>query len=182
MNDRSFSLQPFSASSSLPDIEIVGQIARHSNTLKIGYQILGALAELAIAPPSTLLTRKRELWEETCFEFFLAAANSPQYWEFNLSPAGDWNVYRFAGYRQGMQEEMAFASLPFSFKQRSNAVILDLELNLDAIVSTQTSLQVAISTVIKTKNGEIGYWALTHPGGEADFHRRDSFAIALDAA
>ena len=64
--------------------------------------------------PADMPARRDRLWEETCFEFFLAVKNSPRYWEFNLSPAGHWNVYRFADYRQGMQEEPAFASLPFS--------------------------------------------------------------------
>jgi hypothetical protein len=179
MSDRSFSLQPFSASSPLPDIEITGQIARHSNTLTIAYQLVGALAEIAIASPSASPTRQHELWQETCFEFFLGTPNSPQYWEVNLSPAGDWNVYRFESYRAGMEEEMAFESLPFSVQTRSNAFMLDLKLNLDSIVSEETKLHMAISTVIQTQNGEISYWALTHPGLEADFHRRDSFAISL---
>ncbi|MBW4620544.1 MAG: DOMON-like domain-containing protein [Cyanosarcina radialis HA8281-LM2] len=179
MNDRSFSLQPFPGSSPLPDIEIAGKIARHSNTLTIAYQLVGTLAEIAIASPSARPARKHELWEETCFEFFIATPNSSQYWEFNLSPAGDWNVYRFASYRAGMEEEMAFELLPFSVQTRSNAFLLDLKLNLDPIVSPETNLQIAISTVIKSKNGDISYWALTHPGVQADFHHPDGFAIAL---
>jgi hypothetical protein len=179
MNDRSFSLQPFPSSSPLPDIEITGQIAKHGNTLTIAYQLLGALAEIAIASRSAQPTRQHELWQETCFEFFLGTPNTPQYWEFNLAPAGDWNVYRFESYRQGMEEEMAFESLPFSVQKRSNTFLVDLKLNLDPIVSSETKLHMAISSVIQTQNGEISYWALTHPGLEADFHRRDGFAIAL---
>lgn len=41
------------------------------------------------------------------------------------------------------------------------------------------SCTLAISIVIKPQNGEITYWALTHPGPQADFHRRDSFLIEL---
>ena len=36
-----------------------------------------------------------------------------------------------------------------------------------------------IAAVIKLAGGELTYWALTHPGPAADFHRRDSFVVEL---
>ena len=38
---------------------------------------------------------------------------------------------------------------------------------------------VGIAAVIKLAGGGLTYWALTHPGPQADFHRRDSFLVEL---
>jgi hypothetical protein len=179
MNDRPFSLQPFPSANALPSLKITGNIARRSNTLAIRYALLGPLAELAIPAPADLPARRNGLWEETCFEFFLGVKDSDGYWEFNLSPAGDWNVYRFAAYRQGMQEETAFPSLPFSVQNQSDSLRLALELDLEKIVQPDQALEVAISAVLKPKDGEVTYWALTHPRPQADFHWRDSFILDL---
>jgi hypothetical protein len=175
MNDH-FSLQPFDPIHPL-DLKINGSIARHDNKLSISYTLLGDLDKVVIPAIVDLPIRKHNLWEETCFEFFLGIKNSTRYWEFNLSPAGHWNIYRFDDYRQGMQEEMAITSLPFSVQNQSDALQLVLELDLDKLISADTLLDVAITTVIKSQKGNISYWALTHTGSQADFHQRDSFMI-----
>ena len=179
MNNRSFSLKPFPSAYLLPHQKITGNIRRCSKTLTISYVFLGPLREVMIPAPADIPARKNALWEETCFEFFLGLKNSEQYWEFNLSPAGHWNVYRFKSYRQGMQEEAAFTLLPFSVERQPDALRLSLELDLGKIILTDQKLKVAISAVIKSLNGELTYWALTHKGPEADFHRRDSFILEL---
>ncbi len=179
MNRRSFSLKPIPSAGFLPHLKITGNIGRHPRTLTIIYALLGHLREVVIPAPADMPARKNALWEETCFEFFLGVRNSDQYWEFNLSPAGHWNVYRFKSYRQGMQEEPAFTSLPFSAERQPDALRLSLKLDLDKIILTDQALKVAISAVIKPVNGKITYWALTHPGPKADFHRRESFILEL---
>ncbi len=179
MNRRSFFLKPFRTAGLLPHFEITGSIGRLSNTLLISYELLGPLSEVVIPAPADLSLRKNALWEETCLEFFFAPKNSDCYWEFNLSPAGHWNVYRFTSYRQGMQEEPAFASLPFGVQMHSDILRLSLKLDLDKILPSELTLKVAVSAVIKTINGEMTYWALTHSGPKADFHRRDTFIIEL---
>ncbi len=179
MKDQSFSLQPFDPASPSLDIKITGSIVRRSNTLAIRYALLGHLAALVIPRPTDMPARKNGLWEETCFEFFLAVKNSHRYWEFNLSPAGHWNVYRFAAYRQDIREELAFTSLPFSVRNRSDSILLALRLHLDKIVRSDQALEVAISAIIKLRDNELTYWALTHCGPQADFHRRDSFIVEL---
>jgi hypothetical protein len=179
MNGRSFCLQPFPSAVSLPHLKITGSIDRRHNRLAVRYALHGPQGRVAIPAPAVLPARRERLWQETCFEFFLAIKNSPRYWEFNLSPSGDWNVYRFADYRQEMQEEPAFASLPFSVQTRSDSLVLALELDLGGIVPVDQPMQVAISAVIKPGDGEATYWALTHGTPRADFHRRDHFVIEL---
>lgn len=179
MNEQTFSLQPFGYSKSLFNLKIAGNIARHANQLNISYSLLGDLKQVVIASPSDTPVRKHELWKNTCFEFFIGIKDSQQYWEFNLSPAGDWNIYRFDGYRQGMQEETAFTKLPFNVDNQFDSLKLTLDVDLNKIVSVNQVLEVAITAVIKHRDGEVTYWALTHRGAEADFHLRDSFIVEL---
>lgn len=179
MNEQNFSLQPFNLTSSLSDLKITGSIARNGKKLTISYALLGDLTKVEIPTPAELLKRKYDLWEETCFEFFVGIKNSPDYWEFNLSPAGHWNVFHLENYRQGLQEEMIVTSLPFSVEQKSDALLVDLEIDLDRFILAEQSLEVGITTVIKSKEGNLSYWALTHCGEEADFHRRESFVVEL---
>jgi len=179
MNDQSFSLLPFAPSSSLTNCEIVGNITRYNHTLAIFYELRCQLEKLVIPTSASEPARQDLLWKETCFEFFLGVKDSPEYWEFNLSPTENWNVYRFATYRQGMQEEKAFTSLPFSVQKQSDLLLLALELDLDRLVSANQLLEVAISAVVKPTEGDLSYWALVHPSSQADFHRRDSFILKL---
>jgi len=178
MNGQSFALVPFPAGPR-PAVKITGKIARRAETLTIHYELRGELAAVALPPPADVLARRQGLWAETCFEFFLGAKNSPQYWEFNLSPAGHWNVYQFADYRQGMAAETAFAALPFSVQRQPDFWLLTLRVDLAKIVPADQTLEVGISAVIKLPEGGATYWALSHPGPQADFHRRDSFRVEL---
>ncbi len=177
MNRQSFSLKPF-PSGRQPDLEITGNLGRFYNNLSISYTLSGQV-EIAIPGPADFPFRKDRLWEETCFELFLCPKKMDNYWEFNLSPAGYWNVYSFTFYRQDMREEPAFQSLPFSVHLGKKALQLFLTFNMDKIIPAQQVLNVAVSAVIKTIDGSITYWALSHPGPKPDFHRRDSFIIEL---
>jgi hypothetical protein len=179
MNDRRFRLQPFPATGPMHDLKIMGEIVRRSSMLTVCYALIGPMSGLAVPAPAEAPDRRSRLWEETCLELFLAVEDFPTYWEFNLSPAGHWNVYRFTDYRQGMREETAFAALPFSIENRADSLLLAMDLDLDRIVREDQHLEVAISAVIKHLGGEMTRWALTHPGPQPDFHLRDSFIIEL---
>ena len=182
MSSGGFSLKQFPSAGLLPGLAITGNIERHSNTLSISYALSGPMEKIILPAPADMRVRKNRLWEETCFEFFLGVKGSERYWEFNLSPSGHWNVYRFESYRQGMQEEPAFKSLPFSVQLNSDFLLLSLGLELDKVIpSYQVSevLQVSVSAVIRTMDDRTTYWALAHPGPMADFHRRDGFIIEL---
>jgi hypothetical protein len=179
MNGRKFSLEPFPSLGPPLNFTITGNLARRAGKLAIRYDLQGPLAELVIPAPADLPSRRHGLWEETCFEFFLGIKDSPQYWEFNLSPAGHWNVYRFGGYRQGMSEETAFTSLPLRLRRRPDSLLVALELEVERIVAADQPLAVGLAAVLRFRNQGLTYWALTHPGPEADFHRRDGFLVEL---
>jgi hypothetical protein len=176
---RSFTLKPFKTAENLPDVKITGTVGRNANAFLISYKVVGSLSGLVVPAPAGMPTRKHGLWEETCLEFFLTVKNARRYWEFNLSPSGHWNVYRFTSYRKGMREETAFTSLPFPVRREQGALGLSLKLGLDKIILADKALKVAVSAVIKTTDGMITYWALSHPSPQPDFHRRESFVLGL---
>ncbi len=166
------------AKNTAPAIKISGNINRQNNQLKILYKLEG-VSQIIIPQKANFPTRQDTLWEHTCFEFFIGLKDLTKYWEFNLSPAGDWNVFRFSNYRQDMSEEVAFESLPFHVLQQANSLQLQSEVDLNQIISPEQSLAVGVTTVIKDQKQQLSYWALTHRAKEADFHHRDSFLINL---
>ena len=174
-----FHLDPFPGEDAIARIEISGSIGRSGNDLSLNYLLSGDISQVVIPAPSDSPERKDGLWEHTCFELFLAPKGSRSYWEFNISPSGDWNVYHFRDYRQDVREESAFATLPFRVSGNADCLSLFLECNLAGIVNDKEALETAISAVIRTSSGRISYRALRHFGTKPDFHRRDGFAIDL---
>jgi hypothetical protein len=176
---KEFTLVPFATDDNLPKIEISGRIDRQDQILSIEYQLQGNLDAVSIFPPSATPGRKFELWLATCFEFFIGIPGNSDYWEFNLSPSGDWNVFHLDDYRQGLQNEIAFTSLPLTIERQPNSLLLRATINLSKIISIEQDLEISVTTVIKSSQNEISYWALTHTGTEADFHRRDSLIVKI---
>jgi hypothetical protein len=177
----SFSLLPFPKQPA-PEIQISGQANYLDHHLSLSYQVTGQWHHLDLPPLSNHPARLDELWQTTCFEFFLGKINDPSYWEFNLSPSGNWNVYHFEDYRQGMQEEGANATLPYQVLTLSTGLELNLSLDLSLLIPAETPLEIAITAVIKTTpehQGSISYWALAHKTLQPDFHQRNSFILAL---
>ena len=176
MSNRIFQLHPFKSNKSLPHLKITSKITRLKTELKASYKLEGNLDQIILPPVNKQVKRQDNLWQTTCFELFLAVFNAPEYWEFNLSPTGDWNVYAFSKYRRGMRTAASFQELPFQIIHNSNNLYeLLITVDLTTIISGNTPLEIAATTVIEDTNHNLSYWAITHPGTEADFHRRDSF-------
>ncbi len=173
-----FALKPFPSSNS-PQVEINGRVNRKNQLLSIEYQLFGDLNAISIDPPVTQPSRKFHLWEATCFEFFIGIPGDANYWEFNLSPAGNWAVFAFDDYRQGLRDELAFTSLPFKVDRYPNYITLSLEFDLSEIILAEQDLEMSVTTVIKSSQNQLSYWAISHSGKVADFHLRDSFMIKL---
>ncbi len=178
MRDRQFKLKPFSLTQAPPDLDFNARIIQDQQQLKINYQLQGDLAQLFLPTSTEQPQRKNDLWQTTCFEFFLAVFNAPEYWEFNLAPTGDWNAYSFRDYRRNMSEAKNFKTLPLKILKRdSSSYELQTEINLQSIITGNISLEISLTTVIADKNHNLSYWAINHPGTQADFHRRDSFIL-----
>jgi hypothetical protein len=118
--------------------------------------------------------RKDELWKHTCFEAFIKPAGQDRYWEVNLSPSGDWNIYSFNAYRQGMMQEKAIQNLTPRFTQDGAVWHLSCEIWI-AEWAKASELAVGLTAVIEETSSEISYWAIAHPEPLPDFHLAESF-------
>lgn len=176
---QTFRLIPYPADS-LPKIDISGEIIRSGNNLLLHYEVNSGSDQILLPAEASTPSRMDNLWKATCFEFFLAIPNQPGYWEFNMSPSGDWNVYKMDAYRRvGFREEAAFTQLPFVFRKTDNKLSLDISLGLSPIFQPQQTVQVGITAIIQTLDGNETYWALAHPAPQADFHLREGFTLSL---
>lgn len=174
-----FSLSPFPGEAGLPGLRIGGSIARRGNALSLDCAIEGDLSRVALTAPAARPERKDRLWEETCLELFLAAAGSEGYLEFNLSPAGHWNAYRFGSYRQGMREEDTVAALPFKVSREPGALRFAVALDIGGVVPEGSDAEAGVCVVVLTAEGRTSHWAVAHAGPRPDFHRRDGFVLKM---
>jgi hypothetical protein len=179
VKDRTFSLQPFPGTQLPSSLQLTGSIIRRVHTLDVHCTLAGELTGVVIPRPAYPLLRKHGLWKETCFEIFLAVKGAPPYWEFNLSPAGHWNVYSFTSYREGMREEAAFTVLPFRAVRQGDTFQFAVELDPHGMIRKDETIEAAPCAVIRHAGGEMTHWALAHQGPAPDFHRRDSFTLEL---
>lgn len=174
-----FELVPFPSSLVPAGVRVTGEARRIGALLALRWWLEAPHGAVTIAPPERP-ERQDDLWQQTCFECFLAGEGLPGYWEFNLSPAGHWNVYRFTGYRAGMAEELAFATLPFSVVRESGRLEATLAIDLAPLGLAEVPWRLAIATVVAPAAGAPSYWALAHAGAEPDFHQPEAFALRLE--
>jgi hypothetical protein len=184
MAQRAFALRPFGRSAAELGLGLEGRLSRLGDQLCVRYQLSGDLASVLLPPPATAGPVRRDgLWERTCFELFLAAEGAAPYWEVNLAPSGDWNLYRLDNYRQGLRPEPDRDALPFRVSRVAEGLVLTVELGLPvelARACREQPLRLGVTAVIEQQGGALSYWALDHGGPEADFHRREDFLLRLE--
>lgn len=174
-----FQLQPFPGDAAPADLTITGSARRDGQELQLRYVLSGPLAELLLPEPAAAPRRLDDLWQSTCLEAFLALPGDPGYWELNLCPSGDWNLYRLDGYRQGLRPEAADRAPGLRRQTAPGGLELTASLPMPAPLAASAALDLGITAVIATHRGELSYWALHHPGDQADFHRREGFLVRL---
>lgn len=157
-----------------PAIDIsVTLLAVADASLVLRYHLQGDLTQLII-PAAQTPAVVDGLWEHTCFEAFLAEANTPEYYEYNFSPSGQWAAYAFSAYRQ-RQDWSPRRPPNIECRQNTNELIMDVVCVLPSAPQAQQQ-PLGLSAVIETLDGERSYWALRHPGTHADFHDRGGFS------
>ena len=159
-------LQPFSGTHTF---EIEGRAEFQSGFLQLDYEFLGETPPVEWSDRPVKFKRENRLWEKTCLEAFLANRGEPAYWEFNCSPALEWNVFHFDDYRQGMKEETRIPPPKLSFERGSFRAIFDLR----SLPISEP--ECSVSSVILGRDGSLSYWAWKHARQDADFHDRASF-------
>jgi hypothetical protein len=186
---QAFQLLPFPEPPVPRGLAVEGWIRRQRDQLTVTYRLHDPAQTMAIPPLAPNPQRRDGLWQATCVELFLALPGQESYRELNLSPSGDWAVYRLEGYRQGLTSDPAWSGLPLrrrnvgadaSADDKGSGILeLQLDTPLPPELSTAPELEVAITAVLQSRDGTCSYWALVHPGPEADFHRREGFALRL---
>ncbi len=179
MSPETFSLVPFPAPH-LPQVHATATIRLEKGLLSLDYRLSGDIGDVVIPPPSVNPQRRDELWKRTCFELFLAIPKLPQYWEFNFSPSGDWNLYRMDEYRRlGFREEASIQRLQVQAQKAAGGFVLNATVDLNPVLQPSDLVDAGIAAILQTKDGNETYWALTHPAPQADFHLRESFVLRL---
>ena len=172
-----FELQSFSPPP--PGLAVRGSVVRCGNELSLRYRLIDPTGLLLVPPAAAAPQRRDGLWEHTCLEAFLAEPGTAPYWELNLAPSGDWNLYRLSGYRQGLTSESAISALPLALSRRPDGLDLAVSLDLGVLPLAGRPLELGITAVLELSDGGILYWALRHPGAEADFHLREGFGLRV---
>ncbi|MBK5264186.1 MAG: DOMON-like domain-containing protein [Alphaproteobacteria bacterium] len=147
-------------------------------TLVVAYGVTGDIAALKI-PALTTPNRRDNLWQETCFELFVALDNGG-YAEYNFAPSSCWAAYRFEGYRSAMREVAGVAPI-MEVSATEHRLSVTVQLDLTTLVP-DLDRRVGLSAVIEQEDGSKSWWALQHPSEKPDFHHRDCFALQLGAA
>jgi hypothetical protein len=151
--------------------------------LVLSYTIEADVAQLHV-PPACVPRMGQDLWRHTCCECFIALKNEPAYHEYNFSPSGEWAAYAFLKYREG--GALADASLrpQITVRKFQDRIELDAAIALERLSDRyrENVVMLALSAVIEDVEGGLSYWALAHPEGKPDFHRREAFTLELSPA
>ena len=99
----------------------------------------------------------------------------------NLSPSGDWNVYRFDSERTGMRPELRVGQPSIATTtEPGGRITVTAALDLASITELASGpLDVAVTAVLQTTDGARTYWAVRHTRAQPDFHARESFVVRL---
>jgi hypothetical protein len=126
--------------------------------------------------------RADSLWKHTCFEAFVAPADTPGYHEFNFSPSLEWAIYRFSAYREGMSLAEIGGAPEISVRRGDDGLELQSAVRLGQLAAWPDArhLRIALAAVIEDENGGVSYWGLRHPPGKPDFHHPNGFALEVD--
>ena len=185
MGDQTVALHCHPASA-MPGVKSIAVALSHDpkTGLSLHYRLTGKLEALNIPllPACASCPRKPVdgLWQHTCFELFVAAADTPDYREFNFAPSGDWASYAFSDYRERDPTVPSIGAPQISLNWSGDSLELNVVLAPALLPNvTKGTLKLGLSAVIKATDGSTSFWALRHPGGTPDFHLRDSFTLSL---
>jgi hypothetical protein len=171
-------LKPFTSSESSAAVSLYARAELRAEELFITFEIKGVLAPIVIPSIAPSPERRDRLWESTCFEVFFGLAGTEEYWEVNVSPSGDWNLYHFDGYRQGMKAASGMGIKNFNRNKKSESA-LQLSFSISLPDREPTPLDLALTAVLDGLPGDSRYWALTHVNPAPDFHVPRSRVIRL---
>ncbi|MGQ0558471.1 MAG: DOMON-like domain-containing protein [Sphingosinicella sp.] len=163
-----------------PPVEQIVVVADwlEAGKLLLRYRLTGDLAELRIPAPAQP-ERQSELWRHSCLEAFLRGDGDAGYWEFNFSPSSEYAAWRFEGYRKDRRDASQPPPVAEVRSERDRLELSALLRTGQLELAPAPPLALGLAAVIEDKDGALSYWALAHPPGKPDFHRRDCFTLTL---
>ena len=133
------------------------------------YQVMANMSAITLPAPAPAGPADG-LWRHTCLEAFVQDGDGPGYHEFNLSPSGQWAVYRFSGERQRVADDRPPAVGP-SIAVELSAQSMTLRAWLPHALLPARPGAIGLGAVIETPDGRVSHWALQHPRPDRpDFH------------
>jgi len=173
-------LSPHPSSPATAVRSLTARVERRPGALAVTYVLEGDLERLRIPAPAAP-RMDWTLWQHTCFEVFLAAADSAAYHEFNFSPSGEWGAFAFQRYREGSILDDPALAPDIAVERGANRLELRATVPLAALSPAlrEAPLRIGLTAVIEAADGSQSYWALRHAGERPDFHHSDSFVLPL---
>jgi len=180
-------LTVFEPTGSPLNVEAQAKLSGHA--LHVNFKVMGDTSTLLMTEtqrPQQLL-RGTELWKHTVFEFFMGPMSDEFYYEWNFSPALEWDFHAFLQYRQ----KNTIASLAnggilncTSDKDKNTFILkttIDLSFSETLLwyLNTHQPLRLGISAVLENKNFELTHFALKHLGNKPDFHNSKTWTQSL---
>lgn len=145
-------------------------LTRGPDGWRLRYTLAGALPALRLPPPAAAPRPTDGLWRHSCLEAFIGTAGSPAYLEFNFSPSGDWAAYAFSGERQRASAASTPPAPRIACTHDARTLVLEAVLPVSVLPAADAVL--GLCAVIETTDGQLSYWALSHPRAQPDFHHR----------
>lgn len=169
-------LVPFEKNADTQAIGLSVSVSQVHGILQCRFELTDPKKLILVPNPKTNPSRMRGLWKSTCFEVFWKETELANYWEMNLSPSLDWNVFGFQSYRSDIEkEDLRFESVACASDRYEDRIIFDVSLDLKKCAYEFRKIQVSCTAVLEHKSGAKSYWAFKHPGIKPDFHHQDSF-------
>jgi hypothetical protein len=159
-------------------LKLHARVAREGDLLKVEYRLGGERAGEVVMPSEAKQPARRDgLWERTCLELFFAEATQPWYWEANLSPSLEWQLYHFRAYREGRKPEVRAEIRGERLPENSAGQGFLLTIDTSGLFTPRATVDLGVSAVIEDREGKQSFWALAHAGPKPDFHHRKSFVL-----
>lgn len=100
------------------------------------------------------------------------------YYEINLCPNGNWNLYRLTDYRKNLEPEASIDRVPIEMNVTESSLELSCSVSLNSLVIEKDEpLEISLTAVLEHSSKGCSFWAWKHTWKEADFHLRDSFTM-----
>lgn len=150
------------------DYDITFNIKSSGESLLCSYIITGNITDLSLKEGRSA-KRQSFLWLDTCFEFFLKEANSPDYYEFNFASNSDYNIFHFPEYRAPLTETNNFSVDSRMEIESENKLVFDFQIFPHTDVA-DTEFTFLASVILNTNDKKVSLWAVDHAQPKADFH------------